>query len=180
MLEGIITSKTRIRLLIRFFLNPQSTSYLRELAGEFGASTNGIRDELQQMVQSRLLTSAKKGRQILYQANREHPLFPELCSMVRKSLGMDQILESIIARLGDLDQAYLLDDYALGRHTGIIDLLLVGNIDGYHLSDLIKKTERYVGGKIRPLVLTRDEFKQMEKTLSERPCLLLWKKDASL
>lgn len=174
MLEGIITSKTRVRLLIRFFLNPQSSSYLRELAAEFGRSTNGIREELQQMVRSKLLKSRKEGRQIVYQANEEHVLFPELHSMVQKALGMDQILDSILTRLGDLESAYLIDDYAEGRDTGIIDLLLVGNVDQYHLNDLSRKTERYIGRKIRSLTLLKEEFEAMKDQMAHRPQLLLW------
>ncbi|MCK8600201.1 winged helix-turn-helix domain-containing protein [Desulfoferrobacter suflitae] len=177
MLEGIITSKTRVKLLMRFFLNPHATSYLRELADQFGVSTNGIREELMQMVQSKLLTSHKEGRQVIYQANTAHPLFHELHSMVQKSLGMDRILESIIERLGDIEEAYLIDDYAEGRDTGIIDLLLIGNVNTYHLSDLSKKTERYIDRKIRSLVLTREEFEQMGPKLRNRPNLLIWRKD---
>lgn len=177
MLDGLITSKTRVKLLMRFFLNPDATSYLRELAAQFDSSTNGIREELMQMVQSKLLTSRKERRQIIYQANTSHPLFRELQSMVQKSLGMDRILESVIERLGDLEEAYLIDDYAEGRDTGIVDLLLIGNVNEYHLNDLSKKTERYIDRKIRSLVLTRKEFEQMSPKLMNRPNLLIWKKD---
>jgi hypothetical protein len=174
MLGDIITSKTRIKLLTRFFINPSSKAYLRELAAEFGVSTNGIREELKQMVDSSLMKSQKAGRQILYQANQQHPLFPELRSMVQKSLGMDQVIESVLTRLGELEEAYLIDDYAVGRDTGIIDLLLVGNINQYHLNDLSRKTERYIGRKIRSLVLTPEEFRRLEPRLRQRPRLLLW------
>ncbi len=177
MLGDIITSKMRIKLLMRFFLNPESAAYLRELATEFGTSTNGVREELKQMIQSKLLKNRKEGRQIVYQANTEHPLFPELRSMVQKSLGMDRIMESILSRLGDLEEAYLIDDYALGRDTGIVDLLLIGNIDMHHLSDLSRKTERYIGRKIRSLVLNQEEFKEFQPRLMRRPHVLLWKKE---
>jgi hypothetical protein len=176
MLGDIITSKTRIRLLTRFFLNSSSTAYLRELATEFGVSTNGIREELKQMLDSKLMKCRKAGRQILYQANEDHPLFPELRSMVQKSLGMDQVVESVLTRLGDLEEAFLIDDYAVGRDTGIIDLLLVGNINEYHLNDLSRKTERYIGRKIRSLVLTCEEFDKLEPQLRKRPRFLLWKR----
>lgn len=175
MLGDIISSKTRIRLLIRFFLNPASTGYLRELAAEFGVSTNGIREELKQMVKSKIMKCRKAGRHILYQANENHPLFPELRSMVQKSLGMDQVTESVLTRLGELEEAYLIDDYAVGRDSGIIDLLLVGNIDQYHLNDLSRKTERYIGRKIRSLVLTNEELRRLEPKLKRRPHLLLWR-----
>jgi predicted DNA-binding protein YlxM (UPF0122 family) len=179
MLEDIITSKTRIKLLTRFFLNPSATAYLRELAAEFGVSTNGVREELKQMVDSKLISYQKAGRHILYRANEHHPLFPELHSMVQKSLGMTQVIESVLTRLGDLEEAYLIDDYAAGRDTGIIDLLLVGNINEHHLHDLSRKTERYIGRKIRSLVLAREEFEGMGDNLKQRPRLLLWRREES-
>jgi len=86
----------------------------------------------------------KNGRQIQYMANQEHPLFPELKSMVAKVLGIDYVIDDFVRRLGDLDKTYLIDDYAEGKDTGIIDLVLVGNIDHYHLSDLSRKSERYI------------------------------------
>ena len=89
-------------------------------------------------------------------------------------MGIDQILDSIIARLGDLERAYLIDDYAEGKDTGIIDLVLVGEIDQYHLNDLSRKTERYIKRKIRSLVLSKNEFKDILPKLEKRPLLLIW------
>ena len=171
---GLIASKTRIKLLVRFFFNPKTESYLRELAKEFRVSTNSVREELNQLTKTRLLTSQKNGRRVFYKTNKEHPLFPELKSMINKLMGIDQVIDSIVTRLGDLERAYLLDDYADGKDTGIIDLLLVGNIDQYHLNDLSRKTERYINRKIRSLVLTREEYDGLMSKLENRPRLLIW------
>lgn len=171
---GLISSRTRIKLLTRFFFNPNTRSYLRELANEFNVSTNSVREELNQLTKTKLLTSKKSGRQVFYKANQKHPLFPELKSMVGKVMGIDQVIEGIIIRLGDLDRAYLLGDYAEGKDTGIVDLLLVGNLDQYHLNDLSRKTERYIKRKIRSLVLNRDEFKEFEPKLKTCPNILIW------
>jgi hypothetical protein len=171
---GIISSNTRIRLLTRFFFNPATRSYLRELAKEFNVSTNSVREELNQLTKTKLLTSKKSGRQVFYKANQGHPLFPELKSMVGKVMGIDQVIEGIVTRLGDLERAFLIDDYAEGKDSGIIDLVLVGNIDQYHLNDLSRKTERYIKRKIRSLVLSRDEFKEFEPKLKACPNILIW------
>lgn len=173
-LEGLISSKTRIRLLIRLFVNPATRAYLRELAKEFGVSTNSVREELNQLTQAKLLKSEKNGRNVFYQANENHPLFPELKSMVTKVMGIDKVIDGIVKRLGNVEKAYILDDYAEGKDTGIIDLLLVGEIDQYHLNDLSRKTERYIKRKIRTLVLSKEEYKRFLPNLQSRPRLLLW------
>ena len=171
---GLISSKTRIKLLIRFFFNPNIRAYLRELAREFNVSTNAVREELNQLTKTNLLKSERNGRQVFYTANVEHPLFPELRSMVSKVMGVEQVLDGIVNRLGALEQAYLIDDYAEGKDSGIIDLLLVGNIDQYHLNDLTRKTERYVNRKIRSLVLSREEYNRLLPELRKRQRVLLW------
>ena len=172
--SGIIASKTRIKLLVRFFFNPDTRSYLRELAKEFDVSTNSVREELNQLTSISLLKSEKSGRQVFYTANQKHPLFPELKSMVSKVMGIDQVIDSIVTRLGYLERAYLIDDYAEGKDTGIIDLLLIGNIDQYHLNDLSRKTERYIKRKIRSLVLSRDEFDNYASKLEKQPHVVIW------
>jgi predicted DNA-binding protein YlxM (UPF0122 family) len=160
--------------LIRLFFNPATRAYLRELAKEFDVSTNAVREELNQLKQTQLLKTQKSGRQIFYMANTDHSLFPELKSMVSKVMGIDQVIDGIVNRLGDLERAYLTGDYAEGKDTGIIDLVLVGEIDQYHLNDLSRKTERYIKRKIRSLVLSRSEYKEMLPKLKEQALILIW------
>lgn len=174
LLSGLIASKTRIKLLMRLFFNPKARSYLRELAKEFNVSTNAVREELNQLKKTDLLKSEKNGRQVYYRANTEHALFPELKSMVSKVMGIDQVIDSIITRLGNLERAYLVGDYAEGKDTGIIDIVLVGNIDQYHLNDLSRKTEKYIKRKIRTLVISKDELEDFFPDLNKRPKILVW------
>ncbi|MDH5525228.1 MAG: winged helix-turn-helix domain-containing protein [Desulfobulbaceae bacterium] len=178
--SGFITSKTRIKILMRLFLNPDQSAYLRELADEFKVSPSHIKDELTQLNKAELLTSRKNGRQILFSANQKHPVFSELQSMVKKSLGMDRILDSIITRLGNLEKAFVMDDYAEGKDTGIIDLVLVGDIDQVNLHDLVDKTEKYIERKIRPLVLNSIEFERLSDNFAGRAKFYLWECDADV
>jgi len=172
--DGLITSKMRVRILMRLFLNPNQQAYIRELAEEMDASPSQVSDELKNLNATGLLHTEKNGRQVLYSANEDHPLYPELHSMVKKALGMDHILESIIERLGKLELAILIDDYAQGRDTGIIDLVLVGDINTANLSDLVAKAEKYIGRKIRTLVITRAEYRKLGDVIGKKPNLLLW------
>jgi len=155
-------------------MNPEARAYMRELSNEFNVSSNAIREELKQLSSTKLLKSEKIGRQIFYKSNPDHPLFPELKNMVAKVIGMDQIIDNIVRRLGKLEFAYLIDDYAEGKDTGIIDLLLVGEIDHNQLLDLTQKTEIYIKRRIRTLVLCGQEFEDFNTKLENRPSLLIW------
>ena len=101
MLESLITSKTRIKLLLKFFANPETAAYLRELAAELGESTNAVRVELNRLSKAGLLRSYSNGRTKVYQANTAHTLFPELQGLARKFLGFDKI-EEILRKLGSV------------------------------------------------------------------------------
>jgi hypothetical protein len=175
--NGLITSKMRVRLLMRLFLNPHTQSYIRGLAQDFDVSPSQVKQELDNLKSSGLLNSEKNGRQVFYQANQQHPLFPELQSMVHKSLGMDRIVDSILERLGNLEAAYVVGDYAAGRDSGIVDIVLLGNIDLDSLADLTQKTERYIDRRIRTLVVQPEEFEQLANQDALKPRLLLWGDD---
>jgi hypothetical protein len=72
------------------------------------------------------------------------------------------------------------DDYAEGKDNGIIDIILVGDIDQYHLNDLSRKTERYIKRKIRSLVLSQEEYLQFLPQLNKRPQILIWEANNKL
>jgi hypothetical protein len=174
MLESLITSKTRVKLLLKFFSNTNSTSYLRSLAAEFGESSNAVRVELNKLSEAGYLLSQENGRTIEFKANVKHPLFPELKSVVHKYLGLDKIVDKVIKKLGKVYLAFITGDYAIGKDTGIIDLVLVGEIDQDNLRRLVRKAEELIKRKLRTLVLSRSEYKKLKSTLNTDKALWLW------
>ncbi|MEM9678766.1 MAG: ArsR family transcriptional regulator [Bacteroidota bacterium] len=177
MLDSIITSKTRVKLLLKFFANSNSSSYLRSLSNEFGESTNAVRVELNKLKKAGLLEASHNGRKVEYKANQGHPFYQELKHIVHKYIGLDRIIESVVNRLGDLKYAFITGDYANGRDTGIIDLVLVGEVDKDELSRLIPKVENKIKRKVRALVLTFLEYRELMLTLRPEEALWLWKVD---
>jgi DNA-binding transcriptional ArsR family regulator len=167
-----------LKMLLKFFSNSRATAYLRELAKEFGESTNSIRHELNNLSQAGYLLAREEGRSIYYSANVNHPLYPELKKLVHKYLGFDKILDNVIhkvlSRLGTLHMAFITGDYAEGRDTGIIDLVMVGDIDCSYLQTCIAKAEKMIHRKVRTLVLTEAEFEVNKEELNSEKALLLW------
>ncbi|WOK06301.1 ArsR family transcriptional regulator [Imperialibacter roseus] len=174
MLEPLITSKTRLKLLLKFFSNSNTQSYLRSLADEFNESTNAVRVELNRLSDAGFLQSQTRGNTIVYQANKLHPLFPEITGIVSKYLGLDRLAEHVIDQLGDLQHAWVVGDYALGKDTGLIDLVLVGNVDRQYLETLIVKAEGLIHRKIRTLVLDSHELPLFEKELRLTQAIILF------
>jgi len=174
MIDSLITSKTRIKLLIRFFLNPNSKSYLRELASEFGESTNSVRVELNRLADAQILKSESEGRRKVYQANDKHPLFSDIQNIVKKTLGLDQLVERLTSQLGDLKQAFLVGDYAKGIDSGLIDLVLVGDVEKEQAEKLALKIEKVINRKIRVLILNTEEFDRLKDKIMSESTLPVW------
>ena len=176
MLNTLITSKTRINLLLKFFLNPGTKAYLRELAAEFGESTNAIRVELNRLSDAKLLQSTNLGRKVIYRANKKHNLFRDIQSVVRKYVGLDRLVEDVVSRLGSIDAAYVIGDYARGIDSGLIDVVLIGAVDSKTLENFVLKTGNLIDRKIRPLVLDLEEFEKLRIRLDIDHALPIWNK----
>jgi len=149
MLEPLITSKTRLRLLIKFFLNIANKGYLNGLANEFGESTNSIRKELNNLYSAGYLDKYNENNKVVYKANVSHPLFKTINSIVKKHLGIEEILETILIRIGEVKKIMILGDYAEGIDSGHIEILIVGdNISKSYLKEITPRIEKKINRKV--------------------------------
>lgn len=167
MLGELITSKTRLRLLIKFFISQANTGHLNGLASEMGESTNGIRKELNHLEEAGYLQKIKVNNKVQYKANSSHPLFEPLRMVVFKHLGLEDLVEKVLERMGDVDKIILVGDYAKGNDSGIIEVFLIGkslNMD--YISSLENKIEKLIGRKVN--------FYLASKFLSNREQIVLF------
>ncbi len=177
MIETLISSRTRINLLLKFFLNSKTQAYLRSLESEFGESSNAIRVELNRLEKAGMLESHLDGNKKMFQANIKHPLFKEVHNIVLKHIGLDRVVENVIERLGQVSKVFVVGDFAKGLDSQVIDLVFIGNIDQKYLIQLIDKVEELIKRRIRYLIYEEEEFEQMEKDDFPVAHLLLWSKD---
>ncbi len=178
MIETLISSKTRIKLLLKFFLNSNTSSYLRSLESEFGDSSNGIRLELNRFEKAGMLSSFFRGNKKYFTANIEHPLFTEVNSLVMKYIGLDKVVDDVVVRLGDVDKVYVVGKFAKGIDSQIIDLMFIGEINIEYLIQLIEKVETIITRKIRYVVYKKESEVNWTSYIEEP--LLLWVKEQKL
>jgi hypothetical protein len=157
MLETLISSKTRIRILVKFFINAANNGHLRGLAEEMNESTNAIRKELNNLSKAGYLEKKANQNKVSYKANIHHPLFKTLQEIVFKHLGLDAIIDMIMARMGNVQQIVLLGDYANGIDSGVIEVLIVGQeLNSAYIDQLSVKIEAEIKRKI--LFTLREDF----------------------
>jgi hypothetical protein len=172
MLDIIVSSKTRIKLLIKFFLFEDTVGYLRSLEREFHESSNSIRVELNKFVSAGLLISEHRGKRKFYKANTGHPLYHELKRIVHKTVGIDQITEQLTTKTSNLIAAFVTGDFANGIDSETIELALVGmNMDAEHIDRCVKVVEKLIHRRVMYLLYTPD---QMEYYFKEKAHLLIW------
>ncbi len=177
MIETLISSKTRVKLLLKFFLNRSTTAYLRSLEGEFGESSNAIRLELNRLEKSGMLSSFMNGNKKMFQANPTHPLYSEIHNIVLKHVGLDKVIQDVVERLGEVEKVYLSGKFAEGLNSGVIDLIFIGHVDKFYLLNLVDKVEGLISRKIRYLIYEPEEWtEELHCTFNPAP-LVIWSKD---
>lgn len=170
MLDTLITSKTRLRLLIKFFISQANHGYLNGLASEMGESTNSIRKELNRLFDAGYIVKIKNNNKVEYKANTKHPMFEILQKVVHKHLGIEQIIQAVLDRMGKIKKIILVGDYANGVDSGIIEIFLVGeNLDMDYISNIELKVEKLIGRKI--------SFYLTNKFLGDQPNIILYQNE---
>ena len=169
MLNQLITSKTRLRLLIKFFVSQANRGYLNGLASEFNESTNSIRKELNHLSEAGYLEKYKDNHKVAYKANIKHPMFEILQKVVYKHLGLEDIVDHVLNQMGEVKQIHLIGDYAKGLDSGKIEVLLVGNdLNNSYITSLEKKIPGIIERKVK--------FYIANKAIESLPSIVLFRK----
>jgi len=170
-LGELITSKTRLRLLIKFFVSQANRGYLNGLATEMGESTNAIRKELNHLHDAGYLQKEKSNNKIQYKANTKHPMFSVLQKVILKHLGLEDAVEIVLERMGDVEQIILIGDYAKGIDSGKIEIIIVGkDLNTSYVQNLEEKIENLISRKVT-------FFLSASHSLSEEELILFNKND---
>ncbi|MGY4688723.1 hypothetical protein [Salibacterium sp. K-3] len=157
MLHHLITSKTRLRLMLKFFLNPGTEGYLRGITREFGDSTNAVRVELNRFVDQNMLTYRMEKNLKIYRANPEYEAYHDICELVQRYMNWTQLEESLqmsgpvnIFIKEEATKAHLFhyvvedenagmnDDHVLRTKTGAVQMLRRNTEDILEMAEVMK------------------------------------------
>ena len=161
LLDSLFSGKIRVALLTKLILNPASKVYLRGLERDLGVSSNTVRLELNKLHEMRLIQVQEEDKNFkvkYYIINQAHPMFHNLRGVILQFAGLDQIVDQIIKKLGNVNQVYLTGELAEGKNSPFVDLVVVGNINRKYLYQLIEKVEPLIKKKVRVGVFGKDEF----------------------
>ncbi len=147
--------------MTKLLLNPAGKVYLRGLERDLGVSSNTVRLELNKLSEMRLIKVQDEDQHAKvkhYAVNTKHPLFAPLRGIILQYVGLDQIAEQVISKLGNVNKVFLTGDLAQGKNSTFVDLVIVGDVDKPYLYKLIEKAELLIDKKIRVGLFSASEF----------------------
>ncbi|MFH1840928.1 MAG: winged helix-turn-helix domain-containing protein [Candidatus Shapirobacteria bacterium] len=165
MLEDIVISRVRIKLLQAFLEAPTEIFYVRQLVRWVKEEINAVRRELERLEKAGMIAKEKRGNRVYYGFNKNYPLFSDLLSIVHKSVGLGGEIYKLRNKIGKVKFALLSGRFVrrLAVKSDSVDLLLVGEVDLSQLAKLVKRAEEQIGREINYSVMSRDEFEFRKK-----------------
>lgn len=159
MLEQLLSSRTRVKLLKLFFLNPEQSYFVREMARKTGEHLNSVRREVQNLFGAGLLAETDVSKKKYYRVNAEHGLYPELKALLFKA----QVLEQKktlreLQRIGRIRYLCLTGFFTGLDHT-LTDVLIVGSVNRAKLRRLLKRFQADFDRQLNYTIMTPAEFK---------------------
>jgi len=160
MLQRLLTSKTRVKLLTFFLMNPEREIYIREITRITNENINSIRRELSNLEEIGLLTSKKRGNTKCYMINKNMPIYNELTNIIIKTEGIANILQENLKEIGKIKTAFIYGSFA-SKKAGLnsdLDLCIVGEVNENKLIMHVKKIEKELSREINYILFETNEF----------------------
>jgi predicted nucleotidyltransferase len=164
--ELLFPNRYRRKVLALLMLNPQRWLHLRELARLTGASPGTLKKELDALTSVGLLKLQKVGNQTQFSANTEHPVFPELSALIRKTTGLRDVLALALAPLASqIEVAFVFGSMAKATEgpQSDVDLLLIGDATFGQVANAVYDAQLVLAREINPKVMNRVEWSEKKK-----------------
>jgi len=162
----LFPNQYRRKVLAWLLMHPQDWVHLRELARLTGASPGTLKKELDALTAAGLLELRKVGNQTQYSANTQHPVYPELSGLIRKTTGLHDVLASALQPLGtQVEVAFVFGSVASSTETthSDVDVLVMGEVTFGQVVNALYDAQTVLGREINPKVMTRDEWQAKQR-----------------
>jgi predicted nucleotidyltransferase/predicted transcriptional regulator with HTH domain len=157
-----LKSNLRRKLLTLFFTNPDKKFYIRQLERLIGYSAGNISVELKRLSKGHLFNTEEIGNALFYQLNKNHPIYPELKSIIYKTEAIGEIISGNLHGVGDIKAALIFGSIAKGKEKdrSDIDILIIGNPDTNKLYKIISGIESALRRKVNFVTYSLTDWKQ--------------------
>ncbi len=160
MLESLITSRSRRKILALLFMHPASEHYVREITRKTGEQINAVRRELEILEKGGIVISERKGNLKYYLLNKRCPIYGELKSIIVKTEGMGDALREHLGKIKGTKFAFIYGSTALGeeRQKSDIDLMVIGEVPIEKLNKAVREAQGKLLREVNYVVYPPKEF----------------------
>jgi len=162
-LGDLFFGQTRGGVLALLYGRPDQAFFVREIARHVGTSAGAVQRELETLSQFGLIGRSVSGRQVYYKANRNHPVFAEVHSLLAKTVGIFHLLGLALSPLAKrISLAFVYGSIARREEDADsdVDLIVVGDVTLDEVLGQLATVEGAIGREINPTVYSTDEFKR--------------------
>jgi predicted nucleotidyltransferase len=160
-----LKSKITQKVLNYFFVNPQESLYVNELARKLFLDKRNLVKKIRELEKEGLLISRQRGNLKLYSINNKFPLYKEYRNIILKTLGLEEKLRNILKGVNGIEQAYIYGSYAdnkMDAHSDI-DLLVIGKHSVIALQKKISPLQQELDREINVVNMDGSEFIRRRK-----------------
>lgn len=164
-LAKILSSKIRAEIFRILFGGPDHALHMRELERRSGFTIGTIQQELKKLEGLDLLKRFKDGNRVYYEANKQHPLYPEIRNLVLKTTGLVDAIREALSEGSDIRLAFVYGSIARQEEKAEsdVDLMVIGNLGLRRLTAMLTGVSYRIGREINPHALSPEEFRRKEK-----------------
>lgn len=184
MLDKLITSRCRRKVLRELMMNPDRKYHGRQLSRVIGESPAAVQRELHRLEETGLLTSVAKGNMRLYRADRSCPIYEEIHGLVLKTEGVGNFLLARLKSLGDAEEVLVFGSFATGNDVTAesdLDLMVIGHVDREQLLRVTGELEADLAREVNYVLFEPEEFEERRangdpfvKRVLQAPRAVLW------
>ncbi len=160
MLQHIIPSKARRKVLELFFHHPDENYYLRKVVRDTDEEVNAIKRELDILAEEKMLTREKRLNKVFYALNKNYRFYDEFLRIFTKTGCLPSLVYNNLSKMGKVKFITLSTKFA--KKTAIkedeIYLLFVGTVVVPEITTIVDEAEKDFGREINYTVMTEDEF----------------------
>ncbi|HLB60088.1 MAG TPA: hypothetical protein VJL83_00595 [Patescibacteria group bacterium] len=160
MLEDLIISRVRVKILALFFLNPDKMYHLREIQRQTNEAMNAIRREMEYLQSKGFASSERRGNRKYFQMRRDNPLYFDLLGLINKTEGLGRAIIENRAKLGKIKFIMFSGRFIrnLPRRQNEVDMMLVGTVVLPEIMQYIRLEEKRRNIEINYTVMSEEEF----------------------
>ncbi|MFI5265229.1 MAG: winged helix-turn-helix domain-containing protein [Candidatus Levyibacteriota bacterium] len=167
MLKDLITSKTRVKLLLLFLDDPSAMYHVREIVRRVSEEINAVRRELILLEKKGILTREPRANRVYYYLDKNYPFYFDLVRLHGKTNGLGADIIKNRVKLGKIKYAMLSGKFVrkTREDADAVDLLIIGTVVLPELTLIVKQEEAKRGAEINYTVMTEEEFIFRKKRL---------------